>query len=126
MRLAWVGQDSDPVYLLLAEGLLWSVLSSLLIFLLIMLVVLRVGQVEIVLALGDHVRLAEEQAADALVDVELLAEVLCDVSLEHKLVVLLSKVLQHGLVGASVDLRQFSYLLSLGLLRNRLVKIHFV
>ena len=121
MRLAREDRDRNPGYLLLTEGLLWCARCFFPIRLVVLFIYLRISQVEVLFALGNHDWFTEEQASDAFVDVELLAQVLCDVPLEHKLVILLSKVFQHSLVCASVDLWQFGNFLSFGLLRDRLV-----
>ena len=91
------------------------VLVTLSIFFLL-LVRLRVSQVEVNFVFGDLARFAENEASDTLIHVEVLSQILCYVPLKHKLVVLLTKVLYHLLVVATVDLRQLRHLFFFGLL----------
>ena len=76
----------------------------------LLLVRLRVSQVEVNFVFGDLARFAENEASDTLIHVEVLSQVLCDVSLQHELIVLLAKVLYHPLVVAAVNLRQLRHL----------------
>lgn len=104
--------DIEEVFLSFFLVLLWLflvVLVTLGIFFLL-LVRLRVGQVEVNFVFWDLARFAENEASDALIHVEVLSKILCYVPLKHKLVVLLPKVLYHLLVVATVDLWQLRHL----------------
>ena len=100
--------------------ILWVILF-IFIFTIIRLLLLKrlcIGEVEFDLVLGDLRSFTENHAPNAFIDIQVLAKILGNMPLEHKLIVLLAEILDHELVAATVDFRQLCDFFSLGFFRD--------
>ena len=106
----------EEIVLIFFVKILWVLGVVLIVFIffiwLLLLETLCVGEVKFDLVFGDLRSFAKNHAPNALINIQVLAKILGNMPLKDKLVVLLTEILNHELVAATVDLRELCNFLS--------------
>ena len=106
----------EEIVLIFFVKILWVLGVILIIFIffiwLLLLETLCVGEVKFDLVFGDLRSFPENHAPNAFINIQVLAKILGNMPLKDKLVVLLTEILNHELVAATMDLRELCNFLS--------------